>query len=150
MTDNTAVAPTPDAVRVTTSAPLARRKVAAGFFMIAGVGWNAGLEARPFHPVVEGVSALAVHLLPLAALVIVLMRAQRQGLSRAGKGRGASVAAAMALAFGAFSVLFSVTHPDAAMGIHNVNDVLPIAILDAGALLWLVPGRRVPAAGPTR
>ena len=28
------------------------------------------------------------------------------------------------------------------MGIHDINDVLPIAILDAGALLWLVRGRR--------
>lgn len=49
-------------------------------------------------------------------------------------------AAVLALAFGLFSAVFSVTHPHAVMGIHDVNDVLPIAILDAGALLWLVRG----------
>lgn len=55
-------------------------------------------------------------------------------------------AAVLALAFGLFSAVFSVTHPHAVMGIHDVNDVLPIAILDAGALLWLVRGRRSSAS----
>ena len=56
--------------------------------------------------------------------------------------RGVSVAAVIALAFGLFSAVFSITHPNAAMGVHDLNDALPIAILDAGALLWLVRGRR--------
>ncbi len=45
-------------------------------------------------------------------------------------------------AFGLFSAVFSITHPHAMMGIHDINDVLPIAILDADALLWLVRGRQ--------
>jgi hypothetical protein len=50
------------------------------------------------------------------------------------------------LVFGVFSAIFSVTHPHAVIGIHDVNDVLPMAILDAGALLWLVRGRRSSAS----
>jgi hypothetical protein len=38
--------------------------------------------------------------------------------------------------------VFSITHPHAVMGIHDINDVLPIAFLDVGALLWLVRGCR--------
>jgi uncharacterized membrane protein len=89
-----------------------------------------------------GVTALVIHILPLVALMIFLVPVLRSGLADAGKGRGVSVAAVLALAFGVFSAVFSVTHPHAVMGIHDVNDVLPIAILDAGALLWLVRGRR--------
>jgi hypothetical protein len=111
--------------------------VVAGLLVVTGIGWNAGLEARPFHPAMMGVTALAIHILPLVALMIFLV----PGLVGARKGRGVSIAAALALAFGAFSAVFSVTHPHAAMGLHNINDVLPIAILDAGALLWLVRER---------
>jgi hypothetical protein len=57
------------------------------------------------------------------------------------RGRGLTVAATLAIGFGVFSAIFSVTHPHAVMGIHDVNDILPIAILDAGAVLWLVRGR---------
>ena len=89
-----------------------------------------------------GVTALVIHVLPLAALMFVALRAQRPGLGGASKGRGVSIAAVVAVAFGVFSPLFSITHPHAVMGIHDINDVLPIAILEAGALLWLVPGRR--------
>jgi hypothetical protein len=78
--------------------------------------------------------------------MIFLVPVLRSGLAGAGKGRGVSVAAVLALAFGVFSAVFSVTHPHAVMGIHDVNDVLPIAILDAGALLWLVRGRRSSAS----
>jgi hypothetical protein len=129
----------PDVLR---TGSLATRRMTAGLLMVAGIAWNAGLEARPFHPVMQGVSALGVHVLPLAALMFLILRARRSGRAGVGQGRGVPIAAAIALAFGAFSVLFSVTHPHAVMGIHNLNDVLPIAILDAGALLWLVPGRR--------
>lgn len=127
----------------------ATRRATAALLMVAGIGWNAGLEARPFHPVLDGVTALAVHVLPLAAVMFLVLRAQRSGLSGAGQGRGVSIAAAVALAFGVFSALFSITHPHAVMGLHNINDVLPIAILDAGALLWLLPARRA-AARKTR
>jgi hypothetical protein len=116
--------------------------VIAGLLMVTGIGWNAGLEARPFQPAMMGVTALVIHILPLVALMIFLVPVLRSGLADAGKGRGVSVAAVLALAFGVFSAVFSVTHPHAVMGIHDVNDVLPIAILDAGALLWLVRGRR--------
>jgi len=116
----------------------ATSSVVAGLLMATGIGWNAGLEAQPFHQVTVGVSALVVHVLPLVAVMIVFVRAWR-GASR---GRGVTIAAALALAFGAFSALFSVTHPHARMGIHDVNDILPIAILVAGALLWLVRGRK--------
>jgi hypothetical protein len=112
--------------------------VIAGLLMATGIGWNAGLEARPFQPPMMGVTALVIHVLPLVALMIFLVPV----LAGARKGRGVSVAAVLALAFGAFSAVFSVTHPHAVVGIHDLNDVLPIAILDAGALLWLVRGRR--------
>jgi hypothetical protein len=115
--------------------------VVAGLLMVTGIGWNAGLEARPFQPVMMGVIALLIHIFPLVALMIFLVPVLRSGLAGAGKGRGVSVAAVLALAFGVFSAVFSVTYPHAVMGIHDVNDVLPIAILDAGALLWLVRGR---------
>ena len=116
--------------------------VIAGLLMVTGIGWNAGLEARPFQPAMMGVTALLIHILPLVALMIFLVPV----LTGARKGRGVSVAAVLALAFGVFSAAFSVTHPHAVMGIHDVNDVLPIAILDAGALLWLVRGRRSSAS----
>jgi hypothetical protein len=79
-----------------------------------------------------------VHVLPLVGVVFVFVRAWR-GASR---GRGVTIAAVLAVAFAVFSAVFSVTHPHAQMGIHDVNDVLPIAILVAGALLWLIRGRR--------
>ena len=110
----------------------------AGLLMVTGIGWNAGLEARPFHPAMMGVTALVIHILPLVALMVFLVPA----LAGPGRRRGVSVAAVIALAFGLFSAVFGITHPHAAMGIHHINDVLPIAILDAGALLWLVRGRR--------
>lgn len=112
--------------------------VIAGLLMVTGIGWNAGLEARPFHPAMMGVTALVIHILPLAALMVFLVPA----LARSSRRRGVSVAAVIALAFGLFSAVFSITHPHAVMGVHDINDVLPIAILDAGALLWLVRGRR--------
>jgi hypothetical protein len=112
--------------------------VVAGLLMVTGIGWNAGLEARPFHPAMTGVTALVIHILPLAALMVFLVPA----LAGPSRRRGVSVAAVIALAFGLFSAVFSITHPHAVMGIHDINDVLPIAILDAGALLWLVRGRR--------
>ena len=112
--------------------------VLAGLLMVTGIGWNAGLEARPFHPALMGVTALAIHILPLAALMVFLLPAMVTGRRR----RGVSVAAVIALAFGLFSAVFSITHPHAVAGIHDLNDVLPIAILDAGALLWLLRGRR--------
>ncbi len=112
--------------------------VVAGLLMVTGIGWNAGLEARPFHPAMMGVTALVIHILPLAALMVFLVPA----LARPGRRRGVSVAAVIALAFGLFSAVFSITHPHDVMGIHDINDVLPIAILDAGSLLWLVRGRR--------
>jgi hypothetical protein len=115
--------------------------VIAGLLMVTGIGWNAGLEARPFQPALMGITALVIHILPLVALMIFLVPVLRSGLPGARRGRGVSAAAVLALAFGAFSALFSVTHPHAVMGIHDVNDILPIAILDAGALLWLVRGR---------
>jgi hypothetical protein len=112
--------------------------VVAGLLMVTGIGWNAGLQAQPFHPVTTGVAALAIHVGPLAALMVFLVPA----LTGARRRRGVSVAAVLALAFGLFSAVFSITHPHAAMGVHDINDVLPIAILDAGALLWLLRGHR--------
>jgi hypothetical protein len=109
-----------------------------GLLMATGIGWNAGLEAQPFHQVMVGVTALVIHVVPLVAVMIVFVRAWR-GASR---GLGATIAAVLALAFAVFSALFSVTHPHAQMGVHDVNDVLPIAILVAGALVWLVRGRK--------
>jgi hypothetical protein len=140
----------PRAAHTSVASSLGTRKTMAAFCMVAGIAWNAGLEARPFDPVMVGVSALAIHVLPLVALIAVLLRGERRGRRGARRGRGESIAAAIALAFGLFSVLFSVTHPHAVMGIHNLNDVLPIAILDAGALLWLVPGHRAHAVRTTR
>jgi hypothetical protein len=125
----------------TTSSP-GTSGVLAGLLMVTGIAWNAGLEARPFQPVMTGVIALVIHILPLVALMVFLVPALRSGPS----GRGVSVAAVLALAFGLFSAFFSITHPHAVAGVHDVNDVLPIAILDAGALLWLVRGRRSTAS----
>ena len=118
----------------------------AGLLMATGIAWNAGLEARPFQPVTMGVIALVIHIVPLIALMIVLVPVLRSGPAGAGKGRGMTVAAVIALAFGVFSAVFSITHPHAVAGIHDFNDVLPIAILDAGALLWLARGRRSSAS----
>lgn len=112
--------------------------VVAGLLMVTGIGWNAGLQAQPFHSAMTGVTALVIHTLPLVTLMIFLVPA----LAGPSRRRGVSVAAVIALAFGLFSAVFSITHPHAAMGVHDINDVLPIAILDAGALLWLVRGRR--------
>ena len=120
--------------------------VVAGLLMVTGIGWNAGLEARPFHPAMLGVTALVIHILPLAALMVFLVPA----LASSSRLRGGSVAAIIALALGLFSAVFSLTHPHATVGVHDLNDVLPIAILDAGALLWLVRGRRPSTSKITR
>jgi hypothetical protein len=138
--------PGPIATTQTTTGSPGTSGVIAGLLMVAGIAWNAGLEARPFSPAIMGVTALMIHILPLVALMIFLVPVLRSGPARARKGRGMSVAAVLALAFGVFSAVFSITHPHAVAGIHDVNDVLPIAILDAGALLWLVRGRRSSAS----
>lgn len=124
--------------------------ILAGLLMVTGIGWNAGLEARPFHPVVDGITALAVHVIPLVAVMACLVPVLRAGSARVSRGRGLTVAAALAIGFGIFSAIFSVTHPHAVMGLHNVNDILPIAMLDAGALLWLVRGRPAGASSAPR
>lgn len=136
-------APATEATWAPASAAPATSSVVAGLLMASGIAWNAGLEAQPFHQVTVGISALVLHVLPLIAVMIVFVRAWR-GASR---GRGVTIAAVLALAFGAFSGVFSATHPLAQMGIHDVNDALPIAILVAGALLWLVRGRKGHRAG---
>lgn len=130
-------APT-EVIPVLAPAASAASSLAAGLLMATGIGWNAGLEAQPFHPVTVGVAALVIHVLPLVATMIVFVRAW----TGASRGRGVTIAAVLALAFAVFSVLFSVTHPHAQQGIHDVNDVLPFAVLVAGALLWLARGRK--------
>lgn len=150
MTTTTA-APNPQPTAFTTSSNIqagaagssGTSAVVAGLLMVTGIGWNAGLEARPFNPALTGIAALATHVVPLILLLIFLVPA----LTRSGRGRGVTIAAVLALAFGAFSAVFSITHPHAVMGIHNINDVLPIAILDAGALLWLIRGRQTRRSG---
>jgi hypothetical protein len=109
--------------------------------MVAGIAWNAGLEARPFHPAIDGIVALALHVTPLVAVMACVVPTLRPSRAGASRGRGLTVAAVLAIGFGILSAIFSVTHPHAVMGVHNVNDILPIAILDAGAVLWLVRGR---------
>lgn len=137
--------PDPIATTQTTTGSPGTSGMIAGLLMVTGIAWNAGLEARPFSPAIMGVTALMIHILPLVALVIVLVPVLRSGPARR-KGRGVTVGAVLALAFGVFSAVFSITHPHAVAGIHDVNDVLPIAFLDAGALLWLVRGRRSSAS----
>ena len=128
----------PTSVHTGTTGSPGTSGVIAGLLMVTGIGWNAGLEARPFHPATMGVTALVIHILPLIGLMIFLVPA----LASSSRRRGVTVAAVIALAFGVFSAVFSITHPHAVMGVHDINDVLPIAILDVGALLWLVRGRR--------
>jgi hypothetical protein len=134
---------TRSAVQAGTTGSSGTSGVVASLLMVTGIGWNAGLEARPFNPALTGVAALATHVVPLIALMIFLVPA----LTRSSRGRGVTIAAVLSLTFGAFSAVFSITHPHAVMGIHNINDVLPIAILDAGALLWLIRGRRARRGG---
>ena len=86
-----------------TPGPPGTSGVVAGLLMVTGIGWNAGLEAQPFHPAAVGVTALAIHILPLAALMVFLVPA----LAGPRRRRGVSVAAVIALAFGLFSAVFS-------------------------------------------
>ena len=121
--------------------------VIAGLLMVTGIGWNAGLEARPFQPAMMGVTALVIHILPLAALMVFLVPALASHRRR----RGVSVAAVIALAFGLFSAVFSITHPHAVVGIHDINDVLPIAILDAARCCgWCADAGSAPARSTAR
>jgi hypothetical protein len=140
----------PPASSQASTAPIRTSGILAGLLMATGIGWNAGLEARPFHPVVDGITALAVHVVPLVVVIACLVQYLRAGSTGAARGRGLTVASTLAIGFGIFSAIFSVTHPHAVMGIHNVNDILPIAILDAGAVLWLVRGRPARASGAPR
>jgi hypothetical protein len=141
-TRNAHVPPQAIATRPAADGAISSRQITAGLLMVTGIGWNAGLQAQPFHPLTVGVGALAFHVAPLAAVLIVLVRTLRSGRTTARRGRGVSIAAVLALAFGVFSAVFSITHPHAAMGVHDLNDLLPIAILNVGALLWLIPSRR--------
>jgi hypothetical protein len=139
--DQLATPAVPSAISQGPAAPISTSGILAGLLMATGIGWNAGLEARPFHPVVDGIAALALHVVPLVAVVACLVQYLRAGSASAARGRGLTVAATLAIGFGVFSAIFSVTHPHAVMGIHDVNDILPIAILGTGAVLWLVRGR---------
>jgi hypothetical protein len=115
------------------------RRIAAIFLLIAGFGWNAGLQAQPFGNLVAGIGILVGHLAPLALLVVFAMplllspRTQRRRWQTA----GISVLAAVALLFDAFVVVFSIMNPHASFGMHSVNDAIPDVILAVGALMWL-------------
>ena len=135
-----AAAAVPSASNPASGTPTGTSGIIAGLLMVAGIAWNAGLEARPFHPAIDGISALATHVTPLAAVMACLLPTLRSGKGTS-RGRAMTAAAVVAIGFGIFSAIFSVTHPHSVMGIHTVNDILPIAILEAGALLWLVRGR---------
>lgn len=123
------------------------RQVAAVILMAAGWGWISGNFVDPFLPFFFGGLIDLVHFVPAAVLLLLSMRyfhasgmevRESAGSGGARARTGISVVAAFSILACAVFVLLGMTNPDPnSVGVHTIEDWLPVIVLNAGTFLWL-------------
>lgn len=123
------------------------RQVAAVILMASGWGWISGNFVDPFLPFFFGGFIDLVHFVPAAVLLLLSMRYFRASgvevRESAGSGgasvrTGISVVAVFSILACAVFVLLGLTNPDPnSLGVHTIEDWLPVIVLNAGTFLWL-------------
>jgi hypothetical protein len=129
------------------------REIAGVILMAAGWGWISGNFVDPFLPFFFGGLIDLVHFVPAAVLVLLSMRffrasgiEVREGGGRGGAHTGITVVAAFSILACAVFVLLGMINPDPnSLGVHTIEDWLPVIVLNAGTFLWL--STLVPAWG---
>lgn len=121
------------------------RQVAAVVLMAAGWGWISGNFADPFLPFFFGWLIDLVHFVPAAVLLLLSMRyflapgiEVRESAGSGGARTGISVVAVFSILACAVFVLLGMINPDPnSLGVHTIEDLLPVIVLNAGTFLWL-------------
>lgn len=121
------------------------RQVAGIILMAAGWGWISGNFVQPFLPFFFGGFIDLIHFVPAAVLLLLSMRFFRaSGIAvgeraRTGGARtGISVLAVFSILACAVFVLLGMLNPDPnSVGVHTIEDLLPVIVLNVGTFLWL-------------
>lgn len=123
------------------------RQVAGVILMAAGWGWISGNFVQPFLPFFFGGFIDLIHFVPAAVLLLLSMRFFRASGMEIGKvaragGAGARAGITLVAVFSilacAVFVLLGVSNPDPnSLGVHTIEDLLPVIVLNAGTFLWL-------------
>lgn len=116
------------------------RLVAAIFLMAAGIGWNAGNFVQPANTS-WGALADILHALPLAILLPLALRVIGAGMAGtvARGARNGITALALIGMFGcAVMIVLGAINPDPnSVGVHTLEDWMPVVVMNAGNLLWV-------------
>jgi hypothetical protein len=123
---------------------ISKRHVAGIILMAAGLGWICGNFVQPVA-YWFGVVADILHVLPLAALLLLSLRFFRTSgtfpqtvMPSKGARMGISIVAIFSiLACVAFVILGAVNPDPNSVGVHTFEDWMPVIVLNAGTLLWL-------------
>jgi hypothetical protein len=123
------------------------RQVAAVILMAAGWSWISGNFVDPFLPFFFGGLIDLIHFVPAAVLLLLSMRYFRAsgievresaGSGGAGARTGISVVAVFSILACAVFVILGLSNPNPnSLGVHTIEDWLPVIVLNAGTFLWL-------------
>ncbi len=123
-------------------------QVAAIFLMAAGWGWAAGNFVQPANTS-WGATADIIHVLPLAALLLCglpFVASAAGGRMSRGARNGITALAVYGIIGCSVMITLGLVNPDPnSVGVHTFEDWMPVIVLNAGTLLWLVsllPSRR--------
>lgn len=113
--------------------------------MIAGWGWISGTYSQPMN-VWWGILSDAFQMLPLVLLLwlsLVYFHAFAENRHSKAANVGVSAVAVFSILSCLLFVLGSLKHPES-FEIHTITSVLPVIVLNLGAILWLaipIPAR---------
>jgi hypothetical protein len=115
-------------------------QIAAILLMAAGWGWICGNFVQP---VTQGYGQFAdlMHFLPFVALLLLSVRFFSNavaGIRSHGSRVGITIVAAFSiLSLIVFIVLGAINPDPNSIGVHSVEDWMPVVVLGAGALSWV-------------
>ena len=116
-------------------------QVAAIFMMAAGWGWTAGNFVQPANTS-WGAVADIIHVIPLAALLLCglpYVAAAAAGKAASGQRNGITAVAVYGIVGCSVMITLGLINPDPnSVGVHTFEDWMPVIVLNAGTLLWLV------------
>jgi hypothetical protein len=121
------------------------RQIAGVILMAAGWGWISGNFVDPFLPFFFGGFIDLVHFVPAVVLLLLSMRffrasaiEVREGGGPSGAHTGISIVAVFSILACALFVILGLSNPDPnSLGVHTIEDWLPVIVLNAGTFLWL-------------
>jgi hypothetical protein len=121
------------------------RQVAGIILMAAGWGWISGNFVDPFFPFFFGGLIDVIHFLPVVLLLLLTIRFVRMSGIQVQAGAGASsthtgislVAVFSIIACAVFVLLGVINSDPSSLGVHTLEDLLPVIVLNTGTLLWL-------------